>query len=91
MLIPVTSPSANQRIAQELIIYPGILLPHLAFKNAFLKPIKELGVFKHELPILLASPGNILCSKLQCFSLFGLTMHQAHKLGFNNLFSIPVL
>ena len=41
---PVTSPSATQRIVHELITYPATLLPHLAFRNAFPKPFRELFV-----------------------------------------------
>lgn len=38
----LTSPSAI-RIVHELVTSPGMLLPHLAFKNALLKPIGASG------------------------------------------------
>ena len=40
-------PSTNQRIVHKLITYPATPLPHLAFKNALLTPIGELGYFEH--------------------------------------------
>ena len=41
----VPSPSANQRTLHELVKYSATLLPHLAFKNALLKPFRELRAF----------------------------------------------
>ena len=43
--LPVTSTSTNQRIVHELVTYPVTPLPHLAFKNAFLKPFEDFRVF----------------------------------------------
>ena len=60
-----TLPSTNQRIVHELITYPGTPLPHLAFKNASLKPIREFGLLEHELfraPCL--APYNKCCTFL---------------------------
>ena len=37
----------------ELITYFGILLPHLAFKNALVKPFEEFRVFESEALLLL--------------------------------------
>ena len=43
----------DQKIVHELITHPGITLPHLAFKNALLKPFREFRIFEHESPVLL--------------------------------------
>ena len=48
----MTSPSTNQRIVQTDHI-PWDPLPHLAFKNAQLKPFRKFKVLKQEPPVLL--------------------------------------
>lgn len=49
MLTPLTLPSYltinHHRIVHELITHPVTPLPHLAFKNAALKLIREFGLF----------------------------------------------
>ena len=40
---PVTSPLTNQIIVHKMITYPATHLPHLAFKNALLKPFGKFG------------------------------------------------
>ena len=51
MLTPIALPCyltiANQKIVHKLITYPGTPLPHLAFKNALLKPTEVCGLFVH--------------------------------------------
>ena len=58
MLSPVTLPcyltiNQSENCAQADHI-PWNALPHLAFKNVLLKPMREFGVLEHEPPILLA-------------------------------------
>ena len=69
-----------------------MLLLQLAFKNAFLKPFRDLGFFEgmgggvgcgNEPPISLHDL-TINLSLIQNFGLFGLTGHWAHKLLFGN-------
>ena len=82
----VTTPSNNQRTVHEQITYPVMLLPPLAFKNAFLKSFGEFGVLRGmSHPFLLAWPCNKLFSAPNSnVLLFGLTVHQAHELGVGN-------
>ena len=51
--------------------------PSPTFKSALRKCYQEFGLFKHEPPVSLHSP---VCSKLQCFCWFDLTVCRAHEL-----------
>ena len=81
---PVTSPPTNQNKAT----HPAALTPNFTYKNFSPQTIGKFGVFEHESPILFAWPYNkpFSAPKFWCFSLFGLTVYQAHE-----LFSITVI
>ena len=88
---PVTSPSTNQRIVHELITYPRTPVPHLAFKNAFLKPLGSSGFFEHQLPWTpcmyfpspqpIGSRSALLCMGKQTQVWFGNIRSQKNKQG----------
>ena len=74
MLTPVTPPcyltinqSENCARADHI---PWNALPHLAFKNALLKPLRESGGLEHEPPVLLvlvtAINAALLFTTTQC-------------------------
>ena len=74
---------ATQRSLQQ-VTTP---FPHLAFKDASLKPFREFGGFLgHEPPVLLARPCNkpFSAPNADVSVLFGLTVRQAHGLAFGN-------
>ena len=61
-------------------------LPHLAFKNAWLKSLGELGgLAMSHWSLWMALQYTFLCSKLWCFHLFGFTVGRAHKVAFSSI------
>ena len=59
--------------------------------NFSTKTIQEVRVFEQDLPVILLGPAvqyAFLCSKLQYFVFFGLTVQWAHELAFNNTMSL---
>ena len=77
-----TAPSINQRIMHKLITHPETPFPHLAFKNALLKPSGEFGVLGARAIRLLAWPLNkpFSAPNSDVLVLFGLTVRGAHEL-----------
>ena len=69
---------------------PTMPILHLEFKNTLLKPFGEFGIFgaRATLSPCMALQYTLLCSELQHFCLFGLTVCWAHKLVFGNKFII---
>lgn len=79
---PATPPST----IQGKVTHPAALSINFAYKNSPLKTIREFEVLSTS--HLFSLPGScnkiFLCSKRQCFSLFGLFVCQSYELRFNN-------